>query len=66
MTQEELERLVLKDERLFNLWQRSKLDIEDFIDRELSLIYEIEEDRKKCRKNNAKLVNSSKEAGGTK
>ena len=42
MTQEELERLVLKDERLFNLWQRSKLDIEDFIDRELSLIYEIE------------------------
>ena len=66
MTQEELERLVLKDQRLFNLWQRSKLDIEDFVDRELGLIYEIEEDRKKCRKNSAKHANSLKEAGGTK
>ena len=40
------ETVTLKDPRLFKLWQQSKLDIEDFIDREWRLITEIAKERK--------------------
>ena len=54
LTEDMMEWLVYEDERLFKLWQKSKLEIEDYVDRDFKLIGEIYQERLKMRYKNDK------------